>query len=246
MKYLNFFIIILFLLITSAKAENCDYKEQEKLNKEVQNIKISYEILEQKLPENLKYYANGIIDENGNDVTDIYKDYFIGNYAKITINNIPQNFYIVIEDENISFMNNNLEYIFYSNTKDGSIDLNVYNLEKYKTYKFLINSVKEGCEKIKFNSIKVTIPRYNELSDLDLCKDIKDYTYCQKFIKTNLSSTSLLNKINNYKKVLKKEEKKLKDKKSFFTFQNIIIFSLAFLLSILIFVIIKFFVRSKL
>ena len=209
--YIVFILISFAIIIAFPKADGCNYKDQAALNKEAKNININYEILTQKLPDGLTTYANGILDSNGQDVTEDYKDYFVGDYVNIIINNITDNFYITINDPLLSESNDNLEYIFYSNTENGTINLKLYNLAEYKKYKFDIYSL--NCHTL-VKTLTINIPRYNELSALDMCSDIKDYKYCNKYLNNNISTQTMVREINEYKDSLnksniKKEEKKI-------------------------------------
>lgn len=212
-KVLNiaiFFIISFFLITTTTKAaDSCTYKEQQALNKEASNIKFNYEIAEQNLPEDYHFSETGIEDNNGNDVSQEFIDYYIGKYFILNINNIPEDFYVVIEDETLINHNDNKTNYYYSDTENGNLALKLYNINGIKNIKFTIYS--DNCsEKILTKYIK--LPRYNSMHDLDLCENIKDYKYCQEFVFTSMSDIKLRDKIVEYKKTLETNEIETKEK----------------------------------
>lgn len=212
MKYLKIFLIFfaVFIFVSEVKADTCTYKEKQTLNKEASNIKINYEIVTQDLPEGYHLAEVGIEDENGNDVTDQFRDYFVGKYINIIVSNIPENYYFTIEDEDLINDNNSQKQFYYSDAVDNLIQLKLYDISEYKNIKFTVYS--NQCTDALLTKYLKT-PRYNSYSYMDICKGIEDYKYCQEFLMTNVKSTTIYNKILEYKESLNKKEE-VQDNKS--------------------------------
>lgn len=208
--------IILVMPKNIVKADACSYKEQAALNKEAKNIKFNYEILEQKLPDGYEYAdlgiaEIGIVDSNGNDVTSQFNNYFIGNYIKISITNLPENFYFVIEDEQLINNNNGKSEYHYSDLKEDVIELKLYDLSKYRDIKFIIYA--NECGENKLLEKHIYTPKYNMYYSEGICSDISDYKYCQEFLYTNVSSEKVYNNILKYKESLVKAKEQSKKSK---------------------------------
>lgn len=206
-KVLNiaiFFIISFFLITTTTKAaDSCTYKEQQALNKEASNIKFNYEVVYQGLPDGYKSYANGILDSNGNDVTEQFTDYYLGYYIKIYLSNISENMTVEINDNDLyNSKNEQVNKIEYSSTDNGMIELNLYNTDKIKNIQFNVFATTSNCINKKVLTKVLKTPKNNMLSNLAICSDIKDYKYCQDFINTNASTEVLIKRINEYKETL--------------------------------------------
>lgn len=200
-KYLLFSICIITFSIFNVKAENCPYNERKLMNQEASNIKINYEIKEQNLPDGYYYTENGISDPNGNDVTDEYWNYYVGKYAVILINNLPEDLYFKIEDESLIASNNNKSEFSFSDTQNGYLELKLYNLNEFKNLSFAIYSANPNCN-TKIMNLHVKVPRYNEYYATGMCQGIQDYKYCQEFLYSNISSSKIVDKITAYKRSL--------------------------------------------
>lgn len=250
-KVLNiaiFFIISFFLITTTTKAaDSCTYKEQQALNKEASNIKFSYEVVYQNLPDGYKSYANGILDSNGVDVTDQFSDYYLGYYIKVYLSNISENMEVEINNADLYNSENELtNKVEYSSTDNGTIELKLYDTDKIKNIQFNIFATTLNCNNKKVFTKTLKTPRYNELSNLTICDEIKDYKYCQTFINTNASTETLIKKINEYKESLNANNKDTNNTNTIL--KKIIIISVSILvLFAIIYILIKYiFKRRKL
>lgn len=209
-KVLNiaiFFIISFFLITTTTKAaDSCTYKEQQALNKEALNVKINYEIQKNELPSGYKFYADGIMDENGNRVDDT--NLHIGYFIKVNIINISSNLKLVGDTDLYDENDNLVKEINYSQTDSGLVTLYSYDLSKVKKASFQIYSINNNCYEKKLIKISVKLPKYNIYSQLDVCSDLSDYEMCDSFYQNNLTETEFIDKVNEYKQSLQKQEAK--------------------------------------
>lgn len=202
------FVFSFFIIISTSKADSsCSYKDQQALNKLAQNIKRNYEIKEQKLPDGYNFSEDGIVDSNGKDVSKEFIDYYVGKYANIMITNLDEDIYIKVEDEDLISFNDGDSEFYYDDTKDGVLELKVYRLSKYRNIRFSVYANTSTCNN-KITSFYVKIPRYNNFYNMDICKGIQDYKYCQEYLFNNTSDVKVRDKILEYKKSLKNGKQK--------------------------------------
>ncbi len=219
--YILFLVFCFTFIISTYKADSCNYKEQAALNKEANNVKLNYEVITLTLPDGYKFTEDGIVDSNGNDVTKEYFEYYNGKYIKISVTNLPENFYFKIDDAEIIKENNNKDTYDYNDKKDGVIELETHNLEKYKNLKFSIYTNDCGGKRVLDKYLK--LPRSNQFHGMALCEDIKDYKYCQEYLFSNVSTETILKKINQYRESLEEKETIKNDNK--INWQKVVIYA---------------------
>lgn len=184
MKYLFLSIICTILNVNNTFAEEaCSYKTKAELNKLAVQVTSSYEI---------KKDANN-------------KEYF-----EITLGNIVENLYLIIEPSSKTLKEGSelatIE-IYNSLTKDGTYTFKVENLTDVITYKIRIRSTIEGCTHDVFTTSLVK-PRKNKFYSMQECKyeEVIDYLYCQEWVETEftLTDSEVLKRIQNQRGANKK------------------------------------------
>ena len=127
-------------------------------------------------------------------------------YLQILITNLNEHLTLEISnDYNDEIMNFSI-----SDAKEGVISFKNIALYKMVTYKINIYGAYNSCSRNLIMTKNISIPYFNIFYDGSVCKNIPDYTYCQKLVKTNMSADDMAKKINDYyqKQVAPKEEKK--------------------------------------
>ena len=127
-------------------------------------------------------------------------------YLQILITNLNEHLTLEISnDYNDEIMNFSI-----SDAKEGVISFKNIALYKMVTYKINIYGAYNSCSRNLIMTKNISIPYFNIFYDGSVCKNIPDYTYCQKLVKTNMSAEDMAKKINDYyqKQVEPKEEKK--------------------------------------
>lgn len=127
-------------------------------------------------------------------------------YLQILITNLNEHLTLEISnDYNDEIMNFSI-----SDAKEGVISFKNIALYKMVTYKINIYGAYNSCSRNLIMTKNISIPYFNIFYDGSVCKNIPDYTYCQKLVKTNMSAEDMAKKINDYyqKQVAPKEEKK--------------------------------------
>lgn len=158
-KFLMFLLTIFLFSANVSAASICSYEEQATLNQKAANIKVKYDVVED---------LKGVDDLN-------YVEY----YFNIFITNVTEEFYVVVKNDY-----NNEEKTYYSNDAvDGIITIKWENIHDVTNFTVLVyTSDNSSCPDEKYKTIYLTTPRYNTFSDLDICSENMDFTYCQKYV----------------------------------------------------------------
>lgn len=119
-------------------------------------------------------------------------------YLNVTFYNIDENFNI------ISGINN--DFVIKKIDESSTFTFQIYNLINVKKFEFEVNAINLPCITKSLRTIEVTLPRYNELANSELCKKDPNNDYCQKLLFDD-------NPIN-YRELEKIINSKIKDKGS--------------------------------
>ena len=178
-KYLILTLLIFGFGITPVGAI-CNYEEQARLNREVSNVKVSYEIITQPYADQSGCYPPEDI-ENPEDY--LCKGEFI-QINKLNINesmvvNIGNNYYDREYRYNYSDTENgNLSFIL---TNDDGVEIS-YNEDVIEYTIEILASSETGCEGSGLRTIYLTVPRYNVYSNVAPCDEMSDYYLCEKYV----------------------------------------------------------------
>ena len=215
-------LAVLFSWTSVDAASVCSYEKQKEISKSAANVKITYEEAKAELDPSTYSYPEGADPET-------YVAYY--EYFKIKILNITEDIYLKLENSS----NEEVKYIEYKDTDEGTFTIAWENLEDVTTFSYTIySSTKTGCPDEEFRKGVMTTPKLNEFYTSELCVDIPDYYLCQKYITTNVSSSKFVelakaeNKKNKKEEIIEKEKKdKEKETKNikniFFVVTSIII-----------------------
>ena len=121
----------------------------------------------------------------------IYYDYYMVDgfpYFTVTLTNVPDGVYFVDTLTKTTYS--------YANTINGEISIPNYSGSsgKYKFYTAIA-----GCYGTKLSDKYYKFPDYNIYYQSDLCKDIPNYSLCQKWIKNNYTRREMQKLIYEYK-----------------------------------------------
>lgn len=175
-KKLIFCLISLFSFAqVSSAASICTYKEQNELKQKASNIKASYEIDKKEV--------------NGEDGISIHYS------ININITNITEEFYVLLKNRE-----NNIEIRFESkDLKDGIATYNWKNLVDVASFTIEVySSSKTNCPNEKYRTSYITVPKYNEYSEREICNELTDLEVCKQFVNIkNITEDSFLKQVYN-------------------------------------------------
>lgn len=119
-----------------------------------------------------------------------YTEKDTGVLFNITIHNVHKDLIIIDKQTGKKYSNKNKELN----------NFNINNLVDGKSYVFEVYADNKDCSYRLYNTLYVTVPKYNKYYKESVCDDASDYIYCQKWVETgNLSYEEFLVLVNNYK-----------------------------------------------
>lgn len=117
-------------------------------------------------------------------------------YFEITIYNITDQIYAVITNDVTDE-----EILVYNNmTTNNNYKFEVHDITTVINYVVHIRATKYGCND-EFRKINISKPRYNDISEISICKNdvMLDYTYCKPWVNRYFTETreEVLERVNN-------------------------------------------------
>lgn len=168
---LLFLISFLFVNVNSVNASTCTYSEQAKLNKDVANIKVTYEEATGKVDPSL-YDCQA--DAGEEELCNSEYDYFV-----ISVLNMTEDFYIVVTNN----VDGQRQTFYYSDSQDGVIKFNWEGILNLTTFTISVYSSSEtGCPRENYRTIYFTTPRKNLYHYYGQCQQAPDYYICDKYV----------------------------------------------------------------
>lgn len=178
-KKMILFCILCFLsFVITANAE-CDYETQVQLNTEASNVKINYEIRREIINMNTGEVAPEATDAD----VDFESEYAYQNNIYISLLNLTENIYVELIGNNGS-----VRTIRYSDTENGSLELNGGTGDEIITYTVNIKSNNSNCTGDLLKTFEFITPKRNRFSGLLACKDVKEY-YCEPYVTYDINMT---------------------------------------------------------
>lgn len=186
-KYLIFLLTIFSFCLFSpnvyaeeTEGSSCSGKEINELNKMASKVKAAYEIKQREDGSN--YFLISIYNLSDGIAVNMESNYIIDGKRSTSKDKI--------ESVLITFEQSN----------NGTYTFEVTDTISVIQYTMNVVFTKPGCENGTYKSIKVIKPRYNNMSELDLCKkeEVKDYIYCEKWTTKwfSLRKEEIIDKIN--------------------------------------------------
>lgn len=117
-------------------------------------------------------------------------------YFEISIYNITDEIYAVVTND----INDDEIIVFNNMTTNNNYSFEVHDITTIINYVVHIRAIKYGCND-EFRKINISKPRYNDLSEIAVCKNniMLDYTYCKTWVNRYFLETreEIIDKINN-------------------------------------------------
>lgn len=178
MKKIVTLLLMLILIVVPVKAEECSYTAKADAMKKAANVKVDYEVVEEK-----QEYEEGSTTNE---------------YFKITILNISKEIYVEVSND----VNNQSRTYTYDDTDNGIITFNWEENEVKTNFTIKVYaSDYSNCKGDLLKTIKFTTPHYNDFYNRAICADMTDFYLCQKYISTdNVDESMFISKIDSFKK----------------------------------------------
>lgn len=196
-----FLMLVVMLSWTSVDAASlCSYERQVELKKIASAVKLTYEEAEEEVDPDTYGPPDSPVEGDGI----LYRNYF-----EIKLLNLTEDIYVKLENS----YNDDVKYIRYEDTDEGTFSIDWKNTEEVVTFTYTIfTSNKTECVNEKLSSGMFTIPKYNRYHNSVICEDIPDYYLCQKYISTNVTFESFYENVNYYLEKNKNEDKNEEEK----------------------------------
>lgn len=176
MKKIQVIIVTLisFLIGTSWVNAECDAAESNRLKSLAVNVKYSYEIVELEVSMEEGYNPpDGMTDEELANY--VAKDDFF----RIYLSNITEDLYVVVTNENTK----ETKTFRYSDTNNGTISFDEKVGIEIVNYKIVVYaSEKSDCSARELRTMYLTTPKYNPLSESQLCIGIEEFYLCHEYL----------------------------------------------------------------
>ncbi len=101
------------------------------------------------------------------------------------------------------------------NPEDKSITVRQKALNAIISYTITVYPASGACSGQVLRTIRITLPKYNVYSNLEMCQGIQDYYLCSPYVTTDFDSSTFYDKVDSYKaKMLENKETEEKDNNS--------------------------------
>ena len=183
-KIFKIIIVIGFLSFTNVLAEACSGSTLTNLQKEASNIKINYEVVENKIAAPSEYEFDSdkteipVGEDENLGMEDTTNIELTEESLKITVYNITKNFYLVQSDD----LTTDTKTITYYDTIEGKYIIETSNITDYVNYKFEVYSNLDTCDTTLIKTINYTKPKLNPNANYQICVDNPTIPACQRFI----------------------------------------------------------------
>lgn len=192
-----FLMLVVMLSWTSVNAASlCSYERQVELKKIASAVKLTYEEAQEEAD------PNSYISPESGEQEILYVDYF-----KLKILNISEEIYVKIENSK----NDEVKYIRYEDTNEGTFTLDWKDLSEVVTFTYTIyTSEKTECLNEKLFSGIISIPMKNRFYTKAICSEIPEYDLCHKYTTINVDYNKFEESVNAYleKKLGDEEDEK--------------------------------------
>lgn len=130
-------------------------------------------------------------------------------YLDVKIYNITSKLYVRTEAGGDNLTSSTHVISLKNVGSDGAATIRQKAINQPITYTFTVFSDAYGCTGRTLRTMKLTLPRFNYYSELDICQDIPDYYLCQQYTTYKVDGATFYDKVDEYKaKLLAQNENK--------------------------------------
>ena len=192
------FLCLIALYASNVKVAECSNEELVKLRKEANEVKMVLNE-KQELVDPSTYYVSEGVD------APVYKTYF-----EMSLTNVTDDMYVEVKNDfnKIVISNKLLSPKDGITLENGVLKFRWEEVDRIVKFTYTIYGTPSSCSGEKLAVGNFTTPKYNYLSEAEICKGIEDYKYCSRFLKEDISYMDQFNNISEYKDKLEEEEAK--------------------------------------
>lgn len=125
-------------------------------------------------------------------------------FVDINIMNVQEGVYVEVQ----SNKPNSVPFTVDASKKnaDGIIKLRQRDTSEIVNYTFYVKAQTVECYGETLRTIRLSVPKYNALSQRAVCADVPEYYMCQTFTSVNIDSAKFLKSVTDYKESLENED----------------------------------------
>lgn len=188
-------LAVMFSWTSVDAASLCSYDKQKELTKIASSVKVAYEEAQGELDKDLYFPADGQEEADG------YVSYY--DYFKIKIINITEDIYVKLENN----VNDEVKYIEYKDTNEGTFTIDWKDLSKVTTFSYTVySSSNTECANEVYRTGVMTTPKLNPNYNNAMCYQIPEFELCKKYITSSVSDSKFRELASDYVNKTKKEE----------------------------------------
>lgn len=207
----NFFVLTImlamFLFIGNVNAEEktCKPTELSELRTLAANVKVTY-------------VPTTVVEKLEVPEPEVGADTVTARYLYIKIYNVTDKLLVTVTNGGDSVSGGIKKTLSSKDIgSDGAITLRQRSISEMVDYNFKIFSTAYGCSGETLRTMKLTLPRFNYYSELDICKDIPDYYLCQQYTTFKVDGATFYDKVDEYKaKLLTQKDDEVEDNTGLF------------------------------
>ena len=177
----------------SSSVDLCSIETKSKLRMEAANVSVNYQAIDVPFQndENIPIDSQGAVEY----------------YFDIKIFNLNSKLNVYVKNAN----NKNSEgvQVTYKNIgEDGAAHVRKRVGEELINLIFEIRASREvgECSREVLRTVKMTLPKYNNLAEREICNEVPEFYMCQKYITFNVKPENFSKEVTEYKEKLEKQQ----------------------------------------
>ena len=175
------------------KYQKCTSSVKSQVLSKASEVKISYETIEYKSDKapNIIFY-----------------------YVDIYIYNLDESLFVTVTNGKTG---KSFDVTSKQASPDGVIKLRQKDTSSIVNYTFEVKANTYNCYGDILRTVRLSVPKYNNLSERAVCADVPDYYMCQTFVNYDIDASKFLDSVTKYKESLaNKDTKKIEEGKAGF------------------------------
>ena len=182
--YIVFAIIMMVGMVDVYAEDTCSLETKTKLRVDASNLTVNYEPVEKPVQ------VDPSEPEDSHGVFEYYFDmkvYNLNSQLKVKVIDVSQN------DLSYDFTYKNMGL-------DGAVTIRRRVSNKIANIRFEVyGSDSSGCSSVLLRTIKLTLPKYNNLAEREVCDDVPEFYMCQKYIVYDINVSNFKTELDEYK-----------------------------------------------
>ena len=192
-KFLLLIIMLVSFLfigkVSAAEGDTCSAIDLNALRTEAANVRATY--VPAKISVVNKEYVN---NAEGGEAAE-----YVQNVLDLKVYNVNSKFLVRYDYSGKGVKTGTMTRDYTNIGPDGAITIRQKAGDKVVNYVITILANYGTCAGETLRTLRVTLPKFNFYSVLDVCQGVQDYYLCQPYITYDFDATTLFDKVSEYK-----------------------------------------------